>query len=83
MERSQTQVTLEVDAELCKGCGLCVDTCPERVLTLSPGLNRIGYHPVEYVGEGCTGCALCFYCCPEPGALRIHHQVMEVAASIG
>lgn len=57
----------------CKGCGLCVESCPVHALALShTRLNRIGYFPVEYLdSQGCTGCAVCFYACPEPGALHV------------
>lgn len=62
---------VEIGYEECKGCGLCVQACVPKVLRLSDRLNRLGYHPAEYLGHGCTGCGLCFYTCPEPGALRV------------
>jgi NAD-dependent dihydropyrimidine dehydrogenase PreA subunit len=64
--------TIEVREEECKGCGLCVEACPPRVLRLAETLNRSGYHPVEYAGSGCTGCGICFFVCPEPGALAVY-----------
>ena len=45
-----------IDREMCKGCGLCVEACALRVLALSPELNRFGYHPAFYKGNGCNGC---------------------------
>ncbi len=62
---------LELDSEECKGCGLCVEACPPKVLHLSPALNRYGYHPVVYRGDGCTACGICFFACPEPGAIVV------------
>ena len=63
---------VEVAAECCKGCGLCVAECPTGSLRLGSGWNRLGYPAVEFVpGTGCTGCAVCFYACPEPAALRV------------
>ena len=62
---------LELDSEECKGCGLCVEACPPRVLRLTGRLNRNGYHPVEYRGSGCTGCGICFLVCPEPSAIAV------------
>jgi NAD-dependent dihydropyrimidine dehydrogenase PreA subunit len=63
--------TVEMNSEECKGCGLCVEACPPKVLVLAEGLNRYGYRPAVYAGRGCTGCGICFYVCPEPGAIRV------------
>jgi NAD-dependent dihydropyrimidine dehydrogenase PreA subunit len=56
----------------CKGCGLCVDACPQNVLELSSKLNRMGYRSCSYTGEGCIACGICFYACPEPGAITVY-----------
>jgi len=60
-----------IDVEECKGCGLCVDSCPPKVLVLAPDLSSYGVHPARYIGESCTGCGICFYTCPEPGAITV------------
>ena len=70
MAESRGYVT--VDAEECKGCGLCVESCPPKVLKLAAELSHQGVHPAEYLGERCTGCGICFYCCPEPGAITVY-----------
>ncbi|HXV76975.1 MAG TPA: 4Fe-4S dicluster domain-containing protein [Candidatus Polarisedimenticolaceae bacterium] len=63
---------VEVASDCCKGCGLCVASCPTGSLVLGDGWNRLGYHPVGFVVDsGCTGCGVCFYACPEPAALRV------------
>ena len=62
---------VELNAEECKGCGLCVEACPPKVLRLSVHLNRYGYHPAHCCRSGCTGCGICFFVCPEPGAIRV------------
>lgn len=62
---------VEVMDEECKGCALCVDACPPRVMKLSERFNAHGYHPAMYLGQGCTGCGICFYACPEPGAITV------------
>jgi Pyruvate/2-oxoacid:ferredoxin oxidoreductase delta subunit len=69
----------------CKGCALCVEACPVHGLEIAPArLNRIGYHPVQFLDCGCTGCGVCFYACPEPGALRVvRHRPAGSAAAEG
>jgi 2-oxoglutarate ferredoxin oxidoreductase subunit delta len=56
-----------IDVDRCKGCNLCVDACPQHVLTLSRSrFNAKGYRPVELVNaDGCTGCAVCAIICPD------------------
>ena len=62
---------VETNPEECKGCGLCTEACPPKVLRLADRLNRCGYHPAEYAGSGCTACGICYYACPEPGGIRV------------
>lgn len=57
---------IHVLRELCKGCGFCVEYCPRRVLELSEGYNKKGYHtPVAARIEDCVSCGLCELICPE------------------
>ena len=58
---------LDIAADQCKGCGLCVDVCPRHVLALDPVVvNPLGYHPVRLTDPaGCTSCALCARICPD------------------
>ncbi len=64
-----------IQADDCKGCGLCVDACPVSVLEFADGLNSMGYRPSHYKGVGCTGCGTCFYTCPEPRAITVVRNV--------
>ena len=68
---AQPRGNVTVDINECKGCGLCVESCPPDCLELLPELNSYGVHPAHYKGDGCTGCGICFYCCPEPGAITV------------
>lgn len=70
----QSRGHVAIVADLCKGCYLCIEACRPGVLKISKSLNIMGYHPVEYVGEGCTGCGVCFYICPEPGSVRVYKR---------
>jgi NAD-dependent dihydropyrimidine dehydrogenase PreA subunit len=71
----QDRGLLRVDAEECKGCGLCVEACPAKVISLSERLNHYGYRTATYAGAGCTGCGSCFMACPEPGAITVYRRV--------
>jgi NAD-dependent dihydropyrimidine dehydrogenase PreA subunit len=62
---------LRVDEQECKGCGLCIEACPPKVISMSERLNHYGYHTAVYAGAGCTGCGICFMVCPEPGAIAV------------
>ena len=55
----------------CKGCGLCIEACPPKVIALSERLNHYGYRTAVYAGAGCTACGICFMACPEPGAITV------------
>jgi 2-oxoglutarate ferredoxin oxidoreductase subunit delta len=68
---------VKLNAAECKGCGLCVEACPPKVLHLSESLNPYGYHPVVYVGRGCTACGICFFVCPEPGGITVLRALEE------
>lgn len=70
MAQARGNVTINVDE--CKGCGLCVESCPPRCLVLAEELSSYGVHPARYTGAGCSGCGVCFYACPEPGAITVY-----------
>jgi 2-oxoglutarate ferredoxin oxidoreductase subunit delta len=54
-----------IDRERCKGCLLCLEVCPPRVLGLG-GLNTQGYQVVVLLdNERCTSCTACAIICPE------------------
>ena len=50
----------------CKGCGLCMEACPKKILAYSERINQSGYHPAECIKkEDCIGCAMCARTCPD------------------
>jgi 2-oxoglutarate ferredoxin oxidoreductase subunit delta len=73
----QDRGLLRVDEAECKGCGLCIEACPPKVIGLSEGLNHYGYRTAVYAGSGCTGCGICFLTCPEPGALTVYRATLK------
>jgi 2-oxoglutarate ferredoxin oxidoreductase subunit delta len=60
------QGLVTINAELCKGCGFCIEFCPADVLIFSDEFNSKGYHPPFAIHpEACTGCDLCGIYCPD------------------
>ncbi len=59
--------TVTFNEERCKGCGLCVNVCPKKIISLSKEkINAKGYHPAEVIEkEKCIGCAFCATMCPD------------------
>lgn len=56
-----------IDKNACKGCGLCENVCPKKILVLSKTeLNEKGYSPIEVTDMSlCTGCTACAIMCPD------------------
>lgn len=50
----------------CKGCKLCIEYCPKKILETSVEFNEKGYHyPKVTDEEGCVNCKICEDICPE------------------
>lgn len=57
---------IEVDKNMCKGCKLCVVTCPKKILEMSKDFNDNGdNYCVQTNAEECIGCAFCAMVCPD------------------
>jgi 2-oxoglutarate ferredoxin oxidoreductase subunit delta len=66
---------IEVSAELCKDCGLCVSVCPKDCLEHCETLNRYGVYPLRMrQGAECTGCSQCAVMCPDT-AIEVYRSV--------
>jgi indolepyruvate ferredoxin oxidoreductase, beta subunit len=60
------KVRLEITAEWCKSCDICVKFCPERCLRLNSERVAELTDP-----QKCTGCRVCEWLCPD-FAIRVH-----------
>jgi len=66
-EKKERRAKIKINEDFCKGCGLCVTTCPLQLIKIANHISKKGYFPAEFVDpEGkCTGCALCAIICPD------------------
>ena len=58
---------IAIDEKLCKGCLLCADVCPKKLLELDKSkVNAKGYNPIQCTDlTVCTACAMCGRICPD------------------
>jgi MinD superfamily P-loop ATPase len=66
---------VKIDRDECKGCGVCLESCPPKCLEIESEMNQYGVRAARYMGAGCTGCGICYFCCPEPGAITVYRAV--------
>jgi len=58
--------TLHIEERYCKGCGICVEFCPAKILKPSKKMNSKGYFPPESQEmEKCKVCGMCSLLCPD------------------
>jgi len=65
---------LEIDAERCKGCGLCTHFCPRGLIKTADTFNSKGYKTAVLTDEErCTSCTFCARMCPET-AIEVYRE---------
>jgi hypothetical protein len=69
--------TVIIGLEVCKGCELCISSCPQESLGLSSHINLNGYKYAELIKDNCTGCINCAIICPE-SAITVYRQPKPV-----
>ncbi|MBT8378405.1 MAG: 4Fe-4S dicluster domain-containing protein [Ignavibacteria bacterium] len=73
--------TVKIDAKICKGCELCIISCPQDGLGLAAQFNDKGYRYVELIEDNCTGCVNCALVCPE-AAITVFRQPKPAKKSV-
>lgn len=63
-----------IDEKLCKGCKLCIEVCPKKLIEVSSKLNINSYYPAKFKEDGeCNACTLCAIVCPEV-AIEVYRE---------
>ena len=58
--------SIKINKELCKGCELCAELCPKKVLDMTEELNSKGNtFALAKRPEECIGCQICSLICPD------------------
>ncbi len=61
--------------ERCKGCELCIEVCPEKIIVRAEHINAMGFHPATVVEqEKCKACAMCARMCPDV-VIEVYREV--------
>ena len=66
---------VEFDSVACKGCGLCIEACPEHIVEFADVFNHRGVRPAKMIEDTlakCTACGNCAVVCPD-GAVTVEN----------
>jgi 2-oxoglutarate ferredoxin oxidoreductase subunit delta len=58
--------SIVVNIEICKGCEICMVSCPVEAIAMAKEVNSKGYNYAYFAKpELCIGCADCAIVCPD------------------
>ena len=66
--------TVVIFLGLCKGCGLCIEKCPQKAISFSKKDLGVYCTPsIEIDLSKCTQCGICEIVCPD-SAIRVEKE---------
>lgn len=68
-------VSIDIDSELCTGCGTCIENCPSEVLSISN--SEEGTLATVMSIEDCCACGTCAVKCPEHAIAITGYQMLK------
>lgn len=68
-------VSVDIDSQLCTGCGICVENCPSEVLYLSRSDKETLAAFMSM--EDCCACGTCAIKCPEHAIVVTGYQMLK------
>jgi 2-oxoglutarate ferredoxin oxidoreductase subunit delta len=61
-----TMPKLYIEDKYCKGCGICIEFCPAKILKPAQKINSRGYFlPESDEMDKCKQCGMCSLLCPD------------------
>lgn len=66
---------IQIDEQLCTGCGTCVDVCPRGAILLNGGA-------ATWSAERCNDCGVCVDACPQRAILLVETVAPETRTMV-
>ena len=73
--------TIFVAKDICKGCELCINACPQVCMNLATEFNSKGFHYAQLKNKDCTGCINCAIVCPD-SAITVYREPKKSSSKI-
>ncbi len=66
-------VRIEIREEACRGCEMCSDVCPTRVIAHDPGRGKAQVQ----APEDCIACLSCTFLCPSGAITQSQYHAVR------